>query len=148
LYDTIQLPNPDEDPTETVQLEGFMRLIKLYKPFDETFFGMWNRSIRDAVPSWLAQLQQQLSDILPSYLGGAETPFVDLKVSQLWLRMMVWQLAINHAFISAMAPDDTFSCGFPIEVSRGLFELSANFSQHAREDHSSGIVSLLRRITS
>jgi hypothetical protein len=131
-----------------VQLAGFMRLIKLYKPFDETFFGLWNRSIRDTVPSWLAQLQQQLSDILPSYLEGAETQIVDMKVSQHWLRMMIWQLAISHAFILTMAPDDTLSFGFPIEVSRDLVELSADFSQHAREGHKSGIVSLLRRITS
>lgn len=141
MYDTIQLPSPEEDPTETVQLTGFLHLIKLYKPFDETFFGLWNRSIHGSVPSWLIQLQQQLSDALPNYLDGTETQIIDLKMSQQWLKMMIWQLAISHGFISTMASDNTLSFRFPIEISRDLVELSGEFSQHAMEVHGSGIVS-------
>lgn len=141
LYDTIQLPTADEDPTETIQLTGFIHLIKLYKPFDETFFGLWNRSIHGAVPSWLIQLQQQLSEALPAYIDGTETQIIDLKMSQQWLRMMIWQLAISHGFISTMASDNTLSFRFPIEISRDLVEMSTDFSHHAMEVHGSGIVS-------
>ncbi|KIW08889.1 uncharacterized protein PV09_00811 [Verruconis gallopava] len=143
LYDTIELPTVDEDPTETVQLTGFIHLIKLYKPFDETFFGLWNRTVHGTVPSWLVQLQQQLSDALPTYLDGTETQVVDLKISQQWLKIMIWQLAISHGFISSMASDNTLSFRFPIEISRELVEMAANFSQHAMEVHGSGIVEKL-----
>lgn len=117
-------------------------MIKLYKPFDETFFGLWNRTIQGAVPSWLIQLQQQLADALPNYLEGTESQIVDLKMSQQWLKIMIWQLAISHGFISSMASDNTLSFRFPIEISRDLVDMSADFSQHAMEVHGSGVASL------
>ncbi|KAE9984030.1 hypothetical protein EG328_009288 [Venturia inaequalis] len=143
LYDTIQLPTTEEDPTETLQLSGFFHLIKLYKPFDETFFGLWNRTRHGAVPSWLVGLQRQLSDALPEYIEHTETQAVDLKMSQQWLKTMVWQLAISHGFISSMASDNTLSFRYPIEISRDLVEMSNNFSQHAMEVHGIGLVEKL-----
>jgi hypothetical protein len=141
LHDTIQPPATDEDPTETVRLSGFIHLIKLYKPFDETFFGLWNRTRHGAVPSWLVDLQRQLSDALPGYIDSTETQAVDLKMSQQWLKTMVWQLAISHGFISSMASDNTLSFRYPIEISRDLVEMSNEFSQHAMEVHGIGLVS-------
>jgi hypothetical protein len=141
LYDTIQPPTTDEDPTETIQLSGFIHLIKLYKPFDETFFGLWNRTRHGAVPSWLVGLQRQLSEALPDYIESTETQAVDLKMSQQWLKTMVWQLAISHGFISSMASDNTLSFRYPIEISRDLVEMSNEFSQHAMEVHGIGLVS-------
>jgi hypothetical protein len=124
-----------------VPLSGFIHLIKLYKPFDETFFGLWNRTRHGAVPSWLVALQRQLSDALPDYIESTETQAVDLKMSQQWLKTMVWQLAISHGFISSMASDNTLSFRYPIEISRDLVEMSTEFSQHAMEVHGIGLVS-------
>jgi len=134
------LPTVDEDPTDASSISGFIHLIKLYRPFDETFFGLWNRTRHGAVPSWLAQLQNQLSDALPAYIEGTETQQVDLKMSQAWLKTMVWQLAISHGFISSMASDTTFTFRYPIEISRDLVEMSSAFSQHAMEVHGIGLV--------
>jgi hypothetical protein len=132
----------DEDPTETISLSGFIHLIKLYKPFDETFFGLWNRTQQGALPSWLLQLQQQLSDALPAYVEGTETQQVDLKMTQAWLKTMVWQLAISHGFISSMASDNTLSFRYPIDISRDLIDATNEFSQHAMEVHGIGLVGI------
>ena len=140
MIDSIQLPSQDENPTETVQLNGFVHLVKLYKPFDEISFGHWNRSIHDEVPPWLVQLQRQLQNALPTYLEGTETQIIDLELSQQWVKTMTWQLAISHGLVSAMASDNTLSSWFPIETSRDLVEWSAEFSQRAMEVHVSGIV--------
>jgi hypothetical protein len=140
LYSTIELPLIEEDPAESIQLSGFINLIKLYKPFDETFFGLWNRTSHGAVPPWLVQLQRQLSDALPNFLESTETQAVDLKMTQQWLKTMVWQLAISHGFISSMASDNTLSFRYPIEISRDLVEMTAKFSQHAMEVHGIGLV--------
>lgn len=121
-------------------MSGFIHLIKLYRPFDETFFGLWNRTRHGAVPAWLVQLQRQLSDALPAYLEGTETQQVDLRMSQAWLKTMVWQLAISHGFISSMASDNTLSFRYPIDISRDLVEMSNDFSHHAMEVHGIGLV--------
>jgi len=141
FYPTIQLPTVGEDPNETVDLSGFINLIKLYRPFNETFLGLWNRTSHDAVPSWLIQLQKQLTDALPSYLHATETQVVELRMSQQWLKTMVWQLAISHGFISSVATDTTLTFQYPIEISRDLVEMSNEFSRHAMEIHGIGLVS-------
>lgn len=117
-----------------------MHLINLYKPFDETFFGLWNRARDGAHPSWLAELHKQLANALPTYLEGTEVQVVDLRMSQQWLKTMVWQLAISHGFISSMTGDSAFTFRYPIEISRELLELSNEFSQHAMEIHGIGLV--------
>lgn len=141
LYATIRLPSVDEEPPDTISLSGFVHLINLYKPFDDTFFGLWNRTSEGAIPGWLTQLQKQLSDALPTYLEGTETQAVDLRMSQQWLKTMVWQLAISHGFVSSIASDSTLSFQYPIDISRELVERSNEFSQHAMEVHGIGLVS-------
>lgn len=133
----------DEDPADNVPLSSFIHLINLYKPFDETFFGLWNRTRDGAVPSWLVQLQKVLSEALPTYIEGTEIQAVNLRMSQQWLKTMVWQLAISHGFISSMSNDNTLSFRYPIDVSRDLVELSSEFSQHAMEIHGIGLIEKL-----
>lgn len=141
LQATIQLPSSGEDPTETIPLTGFVHLINLYKPFDNTFFGLWNKVRTGCLPSWLALLQNQLSSALPAYLEGSETQVVDLRTSQQWLRTMVWQLAISHGFVSSIATDPSLSFRYPIEISRDMTAASSQFSHEAMEMHGVGLVS-------
>lgn len=39
LYTTINPPTLDEDPTEEMELSGFIHLVNLFRPFDDTFVG-------------------------------------------------------------------------------------------------------------
>ena len=143
LYPTISLPTQEDDPTDLIPIKGFVHLISLYKPFDETFFGLWNKTRPGAEPSWLAQLQHQLAEALPAYIEGTETQMVDLRMSQQWLKTMVWQLAISHGFISSLANDNTMSFKYPIEISRDLVEMSNQFSQQAMDVHGIGVVRIV-----
>lgn len=85
LHATINLPTADEDPSETVGLTGFIHLVNLFRPFDDTFVGLWNKAHPATPPGdWLRQLQQDLSDALPVYLDCTESQAVDLRLSQSW----------------------------------------------------------------
>jgi len=68
---------------------------------------------------------------------------VDLRMSQQWLKTMVWQLAISHGFISSLANDNTMSFKYPIEISRDLVEMSNQFSQQAMDVHGIGVVRIV-----
>lgn len=140
LQATIGLPTLLEDPAETTELNGFLHLVNLFKPFDDTFVGLWNKSREGCTTEWLAHLQQQLSDALPSYLQSTETQAVDLRCSQQWLRTMVWQLSISHGFLSSAAAANAMSFKFPIEISRDLVSFAGQFSQPAMEVHGIGLV--------
>nr|POE86905.1 putative sucrose utilization protein suc1 [Quercus suber] len=143
LHSTINLPTLDEDPAETIELNGFLHLVNLYRPFDDTFVGTWNKARTGCTTEWVAQLQQQLSEALPEYLHSTESQAVDLRTSQQWLRTMVWQLSINHGFLSSAAAENAMSFKFPIEVSRDLVASASQFSQQAMEVHGIGLIEKL-----
>lgn len=143
LHATIGLPTLEEEPCETVQLSGFLHLVKLYLPFDDTFVGFWNKHRAGCTTEFLSQLQQALSDALPQYLQSTESQAVDLRCSQQWLRMMVWQLSISHGLLSSTAADNAMSFQFPIEVSRDLLAATTQYSQQAMEVHGIGLVEKL-----
>lgn len=143
LYATINLPTLDDDPAESMEINGFLHLVNLFRPFDDTFVGVWNKTSSNTVNTdWLARMQQQLSDALPVYLQSTESQAVDLRCSQQWLRTMIWQLSISHGFLSSAAADNAMSFKFPIEISRDLIAATSQFSQQAMEVHGIGLVSL------
>lgn len=141
LYATINFPSPQDEPEEAEKLDGFLHMVKLYRPFDDSFVGLWNKAKTGCTTEWLAQVQQQLSDALPVYLQGTESQAVDVKVSQKWLRTLVWQLSMSHGYLSSAAADKAMSFQFPIEISRDLVAVTAQFSQQAMEVHGIGLVS-------
>jgi hypothetical protein len=141
LYATIRLPEETDGIDGPGQLSGFIRLINLYKSFDDTFFGFWNRSSDGTSPSWLALFQQKLSDALPAYMDYKEVQLIDLKESQQWLRAMVWQLALSHGFVSPMAVDDVLKNKFLLDICQELILECNTFSHQAMEVHGLVLVS-------
>lgn len=143
LQATINLPSLEEDPNESVEISGFLRLIHLFRPFDDTFVGLWNRTKVDCTTEWLTELQHQLSDALPSYLQTTETQAADLRVSQQWLKTMIWQLSISHGYLSSNAADHSMTFSYPIGLARELISSASSFSQAAMEVHGIGLVRFL-----
>lgn len=143
LHATIRLPTADEDPNETVELLGFCHLINLFKPFDNTFVGLWNKTTQGCTNTWMAKLQAQLMEVLPAYLHSTETQAVDIHTSRQWLRTMVWQLSISQGFLSSAASENAMSFRYPIEISRDMISAMHQFSQQAMEVHGIGLVSTL-----
>lgn len=141
LHATINLPTVEDSLGEESELNGFLHLVNLFRPFDDAFVGLWNKARRGCSTEWLSQLQQELSDALPAYLHSTECQAVDLKVSQQWLRTMIWQLSISHGYLSSTATDNSMSFQFPIEISRDLVAATSHFSQEAMETHGVGLVS-------
>ncbi|KAF2192543.1 hypothetical protein K469DRAFT_553174 [Zopfia rhizophila CBS 207.26] len=143
LHATIHPPSLDEVPSDRPIASGFDLLISLYKPFDDTFFCLWNKARANANPTWVAQLQSQLSEALPAYLECTEMQAVDLRVSQQWLRTMVWQLCVSQGFVSSMTTESAMSFKYPIEISRDLLSMTHQFSQQAMEVHGVGLIEKL-----
>lgn len=141
LQNTINPPTVDDDPMEAGRLSGFLHSVNLYRPFDDSFVAMWNKASAGCTVNWLAHLQQQLSEALPTYLDCTEAEVVDLRISQQWLRTMVWQLSMSYGFLSSTADENALTFTYPIEVSREVIATSKQFSQKAMEVHGIGFVS-------
>ncbi|CAD6574142.1 MAG: hypothetical protein ASARMPREDX12_006401 [Alectoria sarmentosa] len=139
LHATISLPTVDQDPAN-YSLAGFIYLVNLYRPFDDTFIGLWNKSRTDCSPLTLARLQQQLTEALPQFLNTTESQAADLRTSQQWLRTMVWQLSIANGFLSSTSPDTSMTFRFPIEIAKDLVEVTRQFSKQSMEVHGIGLI--------
>lgn len=142
LHSTIALPTVTEDPSETIAISGFLHLVDLFRPFDDIFVGLWNKARSDCSTTWLAHLQKQLSDALPAQLSSTESQAADLRISQQWLRTMVWQLSMSNGFLSSASADSSMKFKYPLEIARDLVALTGQLSQQSMEVHGIGLVSL------
>ena len=149
LYPTIHPPSLDEVPSDRPVAVGLQLMINLYKTIDDTFINLWNQSRNQvqnqvqnhANPAWIARLQPQLSDAVPAYLECTEAQAVEIRVTQQWLRAMVWQLCLSQGLVSDVSQETTMMFKFPIQISRDLLTMTHQFSQPAMEVHGVGLVS-------
>ncbi|KAJ4286991.1 hypothetical protein N0V90_012872 [Kalmusia sp. IMI 367209] len=143
LYPTIPPPSLDEPPSDRPIASGLELLTNLYKSVDDTFILLWNKNQTQCNPSWIGRLHNQLTEALPAYFDCMETQAVDLRISQQWLRTMLWQLSVSQGLVGMVAADSTMTFKYPIEISRDLLSMTHQFSQHAMEVHGMGLVEKL-----
>jgi Fungal specific transcription factor domain len=143
LYATIELPNLNENSGDRRIINGFLHMINLFRPFDDTFIGLWNKARNDCSTAWLAQLQQQLSDVLPPKLNSTATQAADIVTSQQWLRTMVWQLSITNGYLSSTSSNSSMTFKYPIEIAKDLMADVSNLPQQALEVHGIGLIEKL-----
>lgn len=145
LQATISLPTEHDDPSDNQShhLHGFIHLVNLFRPFDEQFVALWNKTRNDCSPTYLTALQKQLSDALPTYLNSTENQAADLRTSQQWLRTMVWQLSIQNGCLSSGSDDPSMTFQYPVEIARDLVGMTSQFSQSSMEVHGIGLIEKL-----
>ncbi|KAL8955506.1 MAG: hypothetical protein Q9193_006672 [Seirophora villosa] len=144
LHATIKLPSAAEDPSRPIA--GFLYMVNLYRPFDDNFIGLWNKSRTDCSTLWLAHLQKQLTQALPAVLDCTDTQAADLRTSQHWLRTIVWQLSITNGFLSSTSPDSSMTFTYPIEVAKDLVAVTSQLSQRSMEVHGVGLLAKKKQI--
>lgn len=129
------LPMQDDSIPSHVGL-GFNRLVALFQNIDDAFLAHWasqqspNPSGPELTSQWIeskqAQLDQDESDALKaeeemmsSGFGTlVELQHVDLFITRLWLRTLVWQLALSHGLLRSTPTQSThegLSLHFPAQ---------------------------------
>ncbi|MCJ1376176.1 hypothetical protein MMC20_007416 [Loxospora ochrophaea] len=143
LHESIKLPTLDEEPGEGLAIAGFIHLVNLFRPFDETFIGLWNKTRTECSTAWLAQLQRRLAEALPENLDCTESQASDLRTTQQWLRTIVWQLSITNGFLSSTSSDSSMTFGYPIDIAQDLASVSGQLTRHSMELHGIGLIEKL-----
>lgn len=157
---------PGEDPKVPRHVHiGFTRLIKLFLIMDEQLLSHWIAQGRSGdapttmTPSWIEQKQQELDDDelsarhdASSQAGLTESQVADLFITRLWLRTLVWQLAMSRYLLSSAPPTsahEAMSLSFPAErLSTQLRSLVVRMKSLASITmHGSGILQKLFEIT-
>jgi Fungal Zn(2)-Cys(6) binuclear cluster domain/Fungal specific transcription factor domain len=141
LHPTIELPTA-EGPEQDV-ISGFLYLIQLFRCLDDEFMGLWNKVKVDCSAGWLSGLQQRLYEALPPNMKTTESQMADIKITQQWLRIMVWQLSIANNALSSNSQNTAMTFKYPIEVAKDLVNDISRLSLASMEVHGVGLVSTL-----
>ncbi|KAL2189303.1 hypothetical protein L209DRAFT_752557 [Thermothelomyces heterothallicus CBS 203.75] len=162
----LPITDPDVPPHVTV---GFNRLIRLFQIMDAPLLAHWAAQDMPDAPTitaeWIEHKQAQLDadeaetaeaarDLAASGAGAlSEEQHVDLFVTRLWLRTLVWQLALSHGLLRSAPPRDAhegFSLHFPAQRLSAQLRGLVSRLRHTSSiiTHGSGILQKLFEITS
>ncbi|KAF7591986.1 hypothetical protein BBP40_000833 [Aspergillus hancockii] len=150
---------------------GYNRLIQLFLIIDEPLLAHW-RALQDPgleapkmTVEWIESKQAQLDEDEAGVVkaermmrasGGSglmELQHADLFITRLWLRTVIWQLALSHGLLRSTPPQNThdgMSLHFPAQrLSDQLHSLVSRLESVASVGtHGSGILQKLFEITS
>ncbi|CAJ2510463.1 Uu.00g132720.m01.CDS01 [Anthostomella pinea] len=126
---SISLPTMTDDPTDPLahQLNGYLLLVNLFRPFDDTFIALWNKTRGECSPSYLGALQKQFSDLIPAYMNGQEA---DVRTVQQWLKAITWQISMQHG---CMPQNNQDQLHYQVDMSRDINSVTSQFQTQSLE---------------
>lgn len=148
LQASINLPTLNDDPTDPLahNLHSFIMLVNLYRPFDNAFTAVWNKTRSMLSPQFISGLQKQLGDLAQTY-ACQDSNFSDVRTNQQWLKNTVWQLA-NNGSSSGNGAEDSLSFQYPMDMSRELLmNMASQFPGQGMELLGSGLIEKLIETT-
>lgn len=126
-------PLMDEDPSYSI---GLSALHGLFSLLDLKFVSWWN-GVNQMQPhensfADLSLLQEHLRSmqLMP---GLSDVQRADVLVTQQWLRLVFWQLALRQGFVSSNAGNPAFSYNFPVEIALTLRDVVKSLPAFAIE---------------
>ncbi|KAK2062046.1 hypothetical protein LY76DRAFT_613965 [Colletotrichum caudatum] len=120
LQITAESPAMDDDDPA---LSGFWSLAALFSPLDTSFVALMNQEKVATPPSdaALAHVEAAVNAALrPSTSGLKDTQKANLRVTQLWLRIILWQLRLRFGYLAEESARASMTYRYPLEVARDL----------------------------
>lgn len=98
LQASINLPPPFEHPADPFLHHGtsFLRLIGLFRGFDEVLVPLWMKTKNESSASYLSALDKQLQDVLPPYLNDTQAQLSEIQINQQWLKQKAWEVSLAN----------------------------------------------------
>ncbi|KAL2826391.1 hypothetical protein BDW59DRAFT_145115 [Aspergillus cavernicola] len=146
LQITPDSPALDHTPSDPFSI-GFRCLADLYRPFDQSFLSRWNGTETSSSRELLIRLEEHLQQAVPADLELPDIVLADLRVSQQWLRTMIWQLATSGGFLSSTPSHPCLDFSHPLQIARDLSLATWKLSQESMETHGVGLVEKIFEIT-
>ncbi|KAF2280120.1 uncharacterized protein EI97DRAFT_368835 [Westerdykella ornata] len=131
---TAEAPRLD-DPEEL----GLRYLADIFRPFDEIFFAVWNGSRRDCSKQWLLGVENDVRTALPETLDLSKEQVANLRVTQLWLQVKLWELFPRFGFLSSESVNECLTFRYPITLARDLTILAMKLPIGGLQIHGVGM---------
>lgn len=115
-------------------------LASIFRPLDEVFFAVWNGSSQDCSKDWLLRLEHNVRSALPPILSMSDEEVANLRVSQYWVQIKLWELFPRFGFLSTESVYECLTFRYPISVARNLTALGLNLPIASLQVHGIGMV--------
>jgi SP family general alpha glucoside:H+ symporter-like MFS transporter len=136
---TISTSNPSPS-LEGIHRPGLRYLASLFRPLDEAFFMVWNGAARDCRKEWLLQLEHDLRTALPSILDISDEETANIRVSQYWLQIKLWELFPRYGFLSSESVYECLTFRYPLEVAKEFTSTAIALPVSSLQVHGIGMV--------
>ncbi|KAI1181183.1 hypothetical protein F4777DRAFT_526233 [Nemania sp. FL0916] len=129
LQASINLASISDDPSDPLahQLSNFLLLVNLFRPFDDIFITVWNKTRGQYQSSYLLALKKQFAEVNSGLMNARD---IDQRLIQQWLKPAVWQLNMQHGSIPQNGQDQLH---YQIDMSRELMSLTSQFQTQSTE---------------
>jgi hypothetical protein len=123
---------------------GFVNLIKLFCAIDTAFLTIWKGRFSDNVCSntWLDHIQRKLDTSTSDITESVESQKLDILISQQWLHLLTWQLAVKSGMLSSSSSGRIKELQYPVQVARDVVQITSTVSQQSLDSHGIGMASL------
>ncbi|KAK9431381.1 hypothetical protein V1505DRAFT_308859 [Lipomyces doorenjongii] len=139
---TLQITSetPELSESSSTVSNGLKYLAELFRPFDETFMALWNKADALCLPPSLVGLEQKILAAVPaSAVDLSDDQIANLRVSQQWLRTMVWRLSTSLGFLSSSSANDCMTFRYPLQIAKDLTLSTFKLPQQSMEIHGIGL---------
>ncbi|KGO49190.1 hypothetical protein PEX1_054440 [Penicillium expansum] len=130
----------EDDPIANSSAIGFRCLVNLYSLFDEGFLGQWNGTNATCSIESLVRLEERIQSAVPADLDLPDILMADLRVSQQWLRIMIWQLSTTAGFLSTNPTHECMDFRYPLLIAQDLCFATWKLSRQSMETHGIGLI--------
>lgn len=113
---TARAPDAGEDPT----LAGFRNLVALFRPLNTPFIALLNQEEQAVAPDFLAQVEISINQAIDQSVVLQNEQKSNLRVTQLWLRVILWQLRLRLGHLAQDAHPQSLTYHYPLEVAKDL----------------------------
>ena len=136
---TLQITSSSPQINEDTE-SGLYYLTSLFRPLDETFFAVWNDSVQSCTKEWLLQLECNVRTTLPPILDVSNEEIANIRISQLWLQIKLWELFPRFGFLSTESMHECLTFRYPISVAKDLTMLAIKLPIQSLRVHGVGMV--------
>ncbi|KAK2777171.1 hypothetical protein FQN53_002340, partial [Emmonsiellopsis sp. PD_33] len=140
LQITPESPATDGQANEGLAVSGFGYLANLFRPFDETFLSLWNRTHSVCSAGSLVNLEAHIQEAVPPSLDIYDDQLANLRITQQWLRTIIWQLSTTLGFLSSNSVHECMTFRYPLQIARDLAVATWKLPQLSMEVHGMGLV--------
>ncbi|KAF4126221.1 GAL4 [Geosmithia morbida] len=146
----ITAETPSLDTTDP-QLAGFWSLAALFSPIDTSFVAVFNHEVISisVTPESLDNVESRVNLALsPLRLDLHDTQKANLRVTQLWLRIIIWKLRLHLGYLVEDSYQHNLTFRYPIDVAKDLMLSTSDLLPSSLEVHGVGMTEKLFDVAS